>query len=232
MVNGYVNNYPQIQPQQFQAQQTQAPQVASTQPAMTSPINPSAVSINIISPSVYGAQNQAPIPYAPIYSYPQAQTPPPPPVSATATATINQPPAAAPAQESEKDSKKKAKQDIVPLTDTTIKTMENYLNSSNKDTRVIGIKQVLSRFKDDDSRKRDAALTALLNKGLKDQSNDVRTLAMTTIAAGYAAGDDKTLALLTELQSQKTNYNEDALLAAQALAKMSEQAQQVTNPES
>ena len=229
MVNGYTNNYQQVQPQAYQNAPTQAQ-------AMPATVNPSAVSINIISPTVYGPQGQAPVPYVPIYSYPQAQTPPPPPVqataNATATATVNAAPAPAPAP-APVTPPKTVKKNVVPLTNEYIKTLENYINSPNEQTRVMGVKQVMSRFKDDESRKRDAALTALLNKSLQDKNQDVRFLAMTTVASGYAAGDDKTLDLLNRLQQEKSNYNEDALLASQALGKMAEQAnaQKVEIPE-
>lgn len=238
MVNGYSNNIQQmpIQANQAvspQAQPAQLQAVPTTAPATTSPINPSAVSINIISPSVYGPQNQAPIPYAPIYSYPQAQSfPPPIQANATATATATAaptPPAPAPAAAPAKTKPK----NVTPLTDDYIQTVEGFLNSPSKDTRVMGAKHVMSRFKEDDSRLRDAALTALLNKSLKDDSNDVRLVGMTTIAAGYAAGDDTTVSLLNKLQKDNSNYNEDARLAAQALSKMAEQIdrQKVEVPE-
>lgn len=218
MVNDYTT-YQQVQPQAFT--------IPAGRP-MSSPVSPSAVNINIISPSVYG-QGQSQIPYAPIYNYPQAQTPPPPPVmpsvTATATATANAAPAPLAATPVQPEIKPPSKKEVVPLTDEYIKTLESYINNSNEQVRVTGMKQVMSRFKDDDSRKRDASLTALLNKGLSDKSNNVRFLAMTIIASGYAAGDNTTVGLLNNIQKEKTNYNEDALLASQALSKMAELAQ-------
>lgn len=219
MVNDYTT-YQQLQPQAFQ--------IPAGRP-VSSPVVPSAVNINIISPSVYG-QGQSQIPYAPIYNYPQAQTPPPSPIipSVSATATANAvpaspAPASAPVQAEAKPPLKK--REIVPLTDEYIKTLESYITNSNEEVRVTGMKQLMGRFKDDESRRRDAALTALLNKGLSDKSNNVRFIAMTIIASGYAGGDNTTVGLLNNLQQSKTNYNEDALLASQALAKMSELAQ-------
>lgn len=231
MVSDYTN-YQQLQPQMLQ--------VPAARP-VSSPVTPSSVNINIISPSVYGA-GQSQIPYSPIYNYPQAQTPPPPPVipsaTATATATANavpapvaQPattPAAVPAPAPVK------KKEVVPLTDEYIQTLESYMNNPNEHVRVTGVKQLMERFKDDDSRRRDAALTALLNKGLNDKSSNVRVLSMTILASGYAAGDNNTVGLLNRIQQDKSNYNQDALLASQALSKMAElaQAQKVEIPES
>ena len=220
MVNDY-SNYQQIQPQAF------SNTVGRT---VSSPMSPSAVNINIISPSVYGT-GQAQIPYMPIYSYPQAQTLPPPPVISKAAinpAEAEEPvsktlPVQAKAEPTESTKPQGKKKEIVPLSDEYIMTVENYLNNPNEQIRMTGVKEVMGRFKEDDSRKRDAALTALLNKSLMDKSSNIRLVAMTTLASGYAAGDNTTVGLLNSIQQQKTNYNEDALMAAQALAKMSEQ---------
>lgn len=220
MVNGYSNNYSQVQPQilpaQAQPPQVQAPVQATYAP---SPVNPSGVNINIISPSVYGPQNAAPIPYVPIYNYPQAPAPAPLQAAATPVPTPPPPNPVAPVKQVSKN--------IVPLTDEYVRGLESSLTSPDKLNRILAAKQVMNRFKDNDSRKRDAALTALLNKGLKDESSEVRFVAMSTLAAGYAAGDDKTVSLLTNLHQQTSNYNTDAELAAQALAKMAETQQEL-----
>jgi hypothetical protein len=252
MVNGYINN-PQIQPQIYQRQQIQPqvqsaeieqPQIQNVQtsnvvpyqyqnpvyaPKMdafsTCPTSASGVSINIISPSVYG--NNKEIPYSPIYNYPQGSIMPPvqAQANATATATANTPAAPAPAE-------KMKKKNIIPLTDEYIQTLENYMQNSNEQVRIMGAKEIMARFKEDDSRRKDAALTALLNMSLQDKSNNVRVIGMTTIASGYSAGDKNTSTLLEKLQQNKSNYNEDAILAANALMKMSASPQKVEVPES
>lgn len=261
MVNGYINSQ-QIQPQVYQRPQTQ-PQVQVVQngqqeqlqnvpasdvvpyqyqnpvyaPRMdafsTPPNSASGVSINIISPSVYGA-NRSEIPYSPIYNYPMANTmpqapiPPAPQATAQANATA-QATVTAPAAVSTADKMKK--KTIVPLTDEYIQTLENYIKNSNEQVRIMGAQEVMARFKEDDSRRNDAALTALLNLSLQDKSSKVRTLGMTTIAAGYSAGDKNTANTLNKIQQSKSNYNEDALLAANALMKMSSDPQKVQVPE-
>lgn len=240
--NGYVNNpnmYPQVQPVQQPASnpvQYSAPQYQGNGQAPVIPPSASGVNIQIISPSVYGNNGAStpPLhPYNPIYNYPPAnnninnnfapvnyaQGQPPVPAAQPPTAV------APPVAEDKKEKTKKKK--VVPLTNEYVKTLENYLNNPNEQARVMGVKQVLQRFKEDESRKHDAALTALMNKAMQDKSSNVRSLAMAIPAAGYASGDDKTIALLQRAQQSKANYNEDALLASQALMKIAETYNQV-----
>jgi len=136
-----------------------------------------------------------------------------------------QQPAAAPINENKEVDKKEEKKDdkkkqIVPLTDAYIKTLENYLNNQNADVRLMGAKELLNRFKEDESRKGDIALTNLLNKCLRDPSQSVRLLGLATLEAGYAYGDDLTVKILKDMQSKDTAYNQDALTASQVLLKM------------
>lgn len=206
-----------------------------------------AVSINIMNPSVGTTNPMAQyVPQYPqgIYQYPQAscyqaQTPVQPyPANYNNnfnTNTMNAmdnnqtpaPPApAAPIEqaktEEKKEEKKEELKEKVPLTDDYIKSLENYLNSQDSKVRLMGIKDVLERFKEDPSRKTDAALTALLNKALQDPTAAVRFLALTTLEAGYAAGNDETVQLLTAIQADgQKEYGEDSLLASQILLKMS-----------
>jgi hypothetical protein len=219
------------QPQATVPYQYMSPVYTPKAPAVSpvgSSAGTSAVNINIISPSVYGQQGQSSIPYAPIYNYPQApQASANANASATATASIPPapvPPAPTPAPEAKKTKEK----NIVPLTDEYVKTLENYLNNSSEQVRLMGTKEIMARFKEDESRRQDAALTALLNKSLQDESNHVRVLGMTTIAAGYAGGDKNTAKVLENLKQSTSNYNEDALLASQALMKISEKPATVT----
>ena len=60
--------------------------------------------------------------------------------------------------------KKTEKRTIVMLTDDYIKNVENYLNSQDKEVRLMGAKEVVARALEDPSRKDDKALTALVNK--------------------------------------------------------------------
>lgn len=119
---------------------------------------------------------------------------------------------------------------VVPLTDDYIKSLENYMNNENPKIRLIGAKEVLERFKEDENRKDNPSLMPLLNKALRDTSPSVRFLALTVLQLGYAVGNDETVAILKEIQSKNTDkIGEDALLASEILLNMS-QGQKVDVP--
>lgn len=126
---------------------------------------------------------------------------------------------------SEVDNSSKTKEKtkkIVPLTDDYIKSIENYMNSENPKIRLIGTKELLERFKEDENRKDNPSLMPLLNKALKDTSPSVRFLGLTMLQLGYALGNDETVALLKDIQSKNQDkLGEDALLASEILLKMS-----------
>ena len=124
---------------------------------------------------------------------------------------------------STKTEKKTEKREIVQLTDEYIKNLENYLNSQNKDVRLMGAKEVVARLEEDHSRKDDKALNALINKMLQDPYTPVKVLAMGALNSRIATGDNYTVALLTQMQNSKTNYGQDALEASNILLKMSGQ---------
>lgn len=111
------------------------------------------------------------------------------------------------------------KENIVQLTDDYIKTLENYLNNQNAKIREMGAKELFARFKEHKSRYNDIALTNLLNKALQDGSQNVRFVALTTLDAGYAQGDNLTKQILQKMQSSKAVYGEDAMLASEVLLK-------------
>lgn len=118
----------------------------------------------------------------------------------------------------EKDKTKK----VVPLTDDYIKSLENYMNNDNPKIRLIGAKEVLERFKEDENRKDNPNLMPLLNKALRDSSAAVRFLGLTTLQLGYAVGNDETVTILKEIQAQnKDKIGEDSLLASEILLNMS-----------
>lgn len=121
-------------------------------------------------------------------------------------------------EEKKADKKVKTK---VPLTDDYIKSLENYLNDSNKKVRLIAAKEILERFKEDENRKDNPSLMALLNKCLRDTSAPVRFLALTALQLGHALGNDETVQILKEIQSAHTDkLGEDQLLASEILLKM------------
>lgn len=232
MVNGITQQYPQIQ------------QYPQNQPVQSYPLNSvGAVNIQIYNPTThngaapaYPAYPQASL-YGPMPQYMPYPYPVPYPVyqqqgpaqnqtqyqSQTQAAPAPQPaPTPAAPVEPKKDEKTEKK---VVLTDDYIKSLENYLNNENPKIRMTGIKEVMQRFKEDKSRKNDAALTALLNKGLQDPSSTVRFMALTVLDVGYATGNDETVNILKQIQQQTGNQQqgEDALLASQILLKLSGQ---------
>lgn len=110
----------------------------------------------------------------------------------------------------------------VQLTDDYIKNLENYLNSNDSKIRLMAAKELLERYKEDKNRASDPALTALLNKTLQDPTAAVRFLALTTLDAGYANGNDETIQILKNIQGDtQSEYGEDSLLASQILLKLS-----------
>ena len=61
----------------------------------------------------------------------------------------------------------------------------------------------------------------LLNKALRDSSPSVRFLGLTMLQLGYALGNDETVAILKEIQSQNQDkIGEDSLLATEILLNM------------
>lgn len=116
---------------------------------------------------------------------------------------------------------KKPKKPTITLTDDYIKTLENYLNSQDKKIRLLGAKELLDRFKEDETRKDDPALTALLNKIIQDPSETVKFVGLTVLDSDYANGNDETAQILSQMQNSNSSYGEDALLASKVLLKMS-----------
>ncbi len=119
--------------------------------------------------------------------------------------------------------RKTEKREIVQLTDDYIRNLENYLNSQDKEVRLMGAKEVMARLEEDHSRKDDKALNALINKMLQDPSTPVRAIALAAVTSRVASGDELTVKLLQEMQSSQSGYGQDAMQAANALLKMSGQ---------
>ncbi len=120
----------------------------------------------------------------------------------------------------EVDKKKMEKRQIVQLTDDYVKSLENYLNDQNKQVRLMGAKEVLARLQEDDSRKNDPALNALVNKMLQDPSQPVRLMAMTALENRNATGNDTSKIILTNIQNSNQSHGEDSLTASKVLLKM------------
>lgn len=119
------------------------------------------------------------------------------------------------------DKKKTEKRKIVELSDEYIKNLENYLNSQDKEVRMMGAKEVVARLQEDDSRKDDPALTALINKMLQDPSQQIKFLALSMLDSRTCTGDDYTVGVLKKMQSSTTGYGQDAAQATNILLKMS-----------
>ena len=88
---------------------------------------------------------------------------------------------------------------------------------------MMGAKEVIARLQEDDSRKDDPALTALINKMLQDPSQQIRVLALSMLDSRTCTGDDYTVKVLKNMQNSTTGYGQDALMAANILLKMSGQ---------
>lgn len=124
------------------------------------------------------------------------------------------------------EKKKTEKRNIVQLTDEYIKNLENYLNSQDKEIRLMGAKEVAARLQEDESRKDDKALTALINKMLQDPYQPVRFIALGMLDTRAVTGDDFTVKVLQQMQQSTSGYGQDALQASQILLKMSGQTVQ------
>ena len=121
--------------------------------------------------------------------------------------------------EEEKKNTKETK--IVALTDEYIKSLENYLNNPNDEIRLMASKEVLTRLDEDKDRYNDAALNALLNKMMQDPNKLVRIASLSACASQLASGNDYTVQLLHNIQSNPNSDKEDVLQAADILLKMS-----------
>ena len=121
-----------------------------------------------------------------------------------------------------KEEKKNTKETkIVALTDEYIKSLENYLNNPNDEIRIMASKEILTRLDEDKDRYDDAALNALLNKMLQDPNKLVRIAALSAFGSQLASGNDYTVNLLQNIQSNPNADKEDVLQAADILLKMS-----------
>ncbi len=110
---------------------------------------------------------------------------------------------------------------IVALTDDYIKSLEKYLDNPNDEVRLMASKEVLKRLDEDKDRYDDAALNALLNKMMQDPSKLVRIAALSAFSSGLACGNDYTVKLLKDIQSNPKSDQEDILEASNTLLKMS-----------
>ena len=117
---------------------------------------------------------------------------------------------------------KNKKKNIVALTDDYIKNLENYLRSPNKELKRYAIQEIAKRFTEDETRKTNPSLNALLNLALQAKDTTVRALALSLLTSGYAGGNDITVQILNNLQQSSIHKGAEADDAKKALLKMSE----------
>jgi len=110
---------------------------------------------------------------------------------------------------------------IVALTNEYIMSLENYLNNPNTEIRLMAAKEILTRLDEDKDRFDDAALNALLNKMLQDPEKLVRVAALSAFTSDLASGNDYTVKLLNDIQSNPNADKDDVVDAANILLKMS-----------
>ncbi len=132
-------------------------------------------------------------------------------------------------QQDKKDTPQMTTKKVVVLTDDYIRSLENYLNNPNREVRNQAANDVVKRFEEDPSRYDDPALNALLNKMLQDPRAAIRTKAIALVANGSAQGNDYTVQLLNQMQNNQNN-KEDALLASEALLRMTTRTETVEVP--
>lgn len=118
--------------------------------------------------------------------------------------------------------KPKKTKNIVALTDDYIKNLENYLRSPNKDLKTFAIKEISSRFQEDEKRKTNPSLNGLLNLALQAKEPNVRFVALWLLKKGFAGGNDVTVQILNNMQQSKVYKGTEANDAKAALLKMSE----------
>lgn len=118
------------------------------------------------------------------------------------------------------EKKKTEKKKIVQLTDDYIRNLENYLNSQEKQVRLSAAKEVYARLEEDETRKDDKALTALINKMLQDPDQEIRIIALAALEGRICTGDDFTIGVLKQMQQSKDGYGQDAVDASNILLKM------------
>ena len=222
-----------VSPQQVQPQQVQAPQYQTApmgQPQQNQNVqvpNYSGVNIQIFNPSVTPPGGTAPVYNVNAPNYGQNPGCYPPNYYTNnynpngnglnnANSTSN-------TTENKTTEKKTEKREIVQLTDDYIRNLENYLNSQDKEVRMMGAKEVLARLEEDHSRKDDKALNALINKMLQDPSTPIRVMALSALDSRIVTGDDFTVNVLKQIQNSNTGYGQDAMQATDVLLKMSGQ---------
>ena len=227
--NGYIPAYQQ--PYYTTNYGYQMPKVYSQYPAAQVITNPQTAQSQQITPgaTIDAGGTKCEIPPGTnglniIINNPTVATPGSQPMINTNTNCINgnggsQAPANAPAASAEKPKKKK---DVVVLTDEYIKNLENYLRNPDKELKVFAMNEVSARFQEDEKRKTNPSLNALLNLGLQAKEPNVRFIGLWLLKKGLASGNDVTVQILNNMQQSSIYKGMEASDAKKALLKMSE----------
>ena len=120
------------------------------------------------------------------------------------------------------ESKSKKKKNVVVLTDKYIKNLENYLRSPDKELKTFAMNEVSARFQEDEKRKTNPSLNALLNLGLQAKEPNVRFISLWLLKQGFAGGNDVTVQILNNMQQSTAYKGMEASDVKKALLKMSE----------
>ena len=130
--------------------------------------------------------------------------------TSTPAAEDKKPDSAAADKDAPKETTKQEKRKIVQLTDDYIKTLENYLNSQDKEVRLMGAKEVVARLMEDESRKDDKALNALSGYGQDAllASNILLKMAGKTVEKEFEVKDDKKAENKTEAKTTSASKKE------------------------
>jgi len=228
MSTNYVNNTQYVQPIP-QTNEVAGVKIAIHQPSagpnQPAPIyNPYAYPPNYyLMPPVYY------VPQQPVATQPIQQTPQPAAQQPIASQPMTQPTAQNPVENT--DSGKKKTKVVTALTDEYIKSLENYLNSSDVEDRKSGVTELMQRFEEDPSRKNDLALNNLLNKALQDPSPKVKMLACLICESELAKGNAKTRELLTKIAQEKDFCGQLAETAKEGLLKLTHEDETIETNE-
>ncbi len=105
-----------------------------------------------------------------------------------------------------KPAKTGKEKEVTVITNEYIKSLENYLNSEDAETRTIGAKEVVRLLEEDKSRKTNAAFTALINKMLQDPSQAVRTFALGALENRQIQPNEYTVKALRDMEEDQNPY--------------------------
>lgn len=245
-----IYNYPQINNASVGAQQPAmvSPQVNGNSQVYQYPTSSiyeparqaSGVNIIINNPSGFSSGGVSNVPYPYPCPYPVVQNIQQPPAASSLNpqqAQTNAPVANTPISNDTETQKHDGKtKRITEITDDYVRNLESYLKSDSKDTRKLGITQLIRLCEESTDRYDNPALIALENIALQDPDRMNRIYAMTPLVTGTLGGDDNTIKLLQNLASlqkdapqARTDFKrqQEAEMANEALLAVSRDTKEV-----